>query len=311
MKKGAFFVTWKWQKERAASLGVRSVQHNQHHETRQKHRISWCDEDAVALLIDADNMQAHSIGLFQSLAERLGSLPVQWVYGNWYAGNLKPWQQVLATHRLEKRKCGSMAYGKNAADITLTRDTMLLYAEGIRKFVLVASDSDYTPLVSWLCMQGCLVVVIGKANTHHALQQAASAFHLLDHLVLSERLVPVYERLHATRTVVLSRVDRVIGHAFRSEEAMSVPMPLLYRWNAGFSNDWWSMSPHPLPGFRFPTFMTTSGRRSIFDRRRMGTNICLHFCKHFQRCLSFVPIRNKRLSMRFDGCRDSSTVIRS
>ena len=88
-------------------------------------------------------MSAPSIGLFQSLAERLGPLPVQWVYGNWPAGNLKPWQQVLDTHRLEERECGFVALGKNAADITLTRDMMLLYAEGIRKFVLVASDSDY------------------------------------------------------------------------------------------------------------------------------------------------------------------------
>lgn len=217
-------MSWKWHNTRAASLGIRPVQPDQHHETRQKHRVCWPDENAAALLIDADHMPAQSIGLFQSLAERLGSLPVQWVYGNWPAGNLKPWQQVLANHRLEERECGSMAYGKNAADITLTRDTMLLYAEGIRKFVLVASDSDYTTLVSWLCTQGCLVVVIGKANTPCALQQAASAFHLLDHLVLPERLVPVYERPRATRTIVLSQVDHVIGHDSPSKEAMPVPM---------------------------------------------------------------------------------------
>lgn len=217
-------MSWKWHSQRAASLGVRPVQLDKHSATRQKHRVWWPDENAVALLIDADHMPAQSIGLFQSLAERLGSLSVQWVYGNWPEGNLKPWQQILSSHRLEKRECGPVAYGKNAADITLTRDIMLLYAEGIRKFVLVASDSDYTPLVSWLCTQGCLVVVLGKANTPCALQQAASAFHLLEHLVLPERLVPVYERPHAERTIVPSQADRAIKLASASGETIRVPM---------------------------------------------------------------------------------------
>jgi len=203
-------VSQKWQKERTTSLGVRPVQCDQHRKSRKKHHIRWPDEDSVALLIDGDHMPAPSIGLFQSLAERLGPLSLQWVYGNWAAGYLKSWQQVLSDHRLEARECGSVTPGKNAADITLTRDMVLLYTEGIRTFVLVASDSDYTPLVSWLCTQGCLVVVIGKATTPRALQQAASTFHRIDHLALPERLVPVYERSRPAQPVVLPQAHCVV-----------------------------------------------------------------------------------------------------
>ena len=64
-------MSWKWHSQRAASLGVRPVQLDKHSATRQKHRVWWPDENAVALLIDADHMPAQSIGLFQSLAERL------------------------------------------------------------------------------------------------------------------------------------------------------------------------------------------------------------------------------------------------
>ena len=209
---------WKWKHQRNTSLGVRSVHSNENGEAWMKQRISWPDELSVALLIDGDHMPAQSIGLFQSYAERLGPLPIQWVYGNWSAGYLKPWQQVLASHRLEARECSPVTPGKNTADISLVVDAMDLYAEGIRKFVLVASDSDYTPLVSRLCTKGCLVAVIGKASTPRALQQAANAFHLIDHLVVPERLVSVYEQPFSTKSVVLSPADRVVGHDSPSEK---------------------------------------------------------------------------------------------
>lgn len=227
-------MSWKWHHERAASLGVRSLHDDQHHSTSKKRRVSWPDEFSVALLIDGDHMPAPSIGLFQSLAERLGPLPVQWVYGNWPAGYLKAWQQVLSSHRLEPRECGPVTPGKNTADIALVVDAMEVYTKGIRKFVLVASDSDYTPLVSRLCTYGCLVVVIGKANTPRALQQAASAFHLIDSLVVPERLFSVYERPFPTKSVVLSSAARVVGHEAPSEKTMPLqkeaPPAQLQQW---------------------------------------------------------------------------------
>lgn len=212
----------KWQRERAASLGVRSVQHDQHHESRQKRRVYWPDEDSVALLIDGDHMPAHSIGQFQSLAERLGPLPLQWVYGNWSAGCLKSWQQVLSSHRLEARRLRRGTFGKNGADIALTVDAMLLYGEGVRKFVLVASDSDYTPLVEALCALGCSVLVIGKTSMPLALQQAASAFRLIDDAV-PERQVPVYTRPFSARDIVLPQADTVLEHDSASDETTFVP----------------------------------------------------------------------------------------
>ena len=213
-------MSWKWQKQRAISLGVHPIQPDQHYEARQKQRVSWPDEDAVAVLIDGDHTPASSIGLVQSLAERLGTLSLQWVYGNWAAGYLRSWQQILFNHRLEAVACESVTPGKNAADIAVTRDSMLLYMKGIRKFVLVASDSDYTPLVSWLCTHGCIVIVIGKAQTPLALQRVASAFHRIDHGVLPERLVPVYTRSRAAHAIVPPQADRVVPSDALPEEAM-------------------------------------------------------------------------------------------
>ena len=213
---------WKWKHQRDASLGIRPVQADQNDETWAKQRICWPDEFLVALLIDGDHNPSQFIGVFQSHAEWLGSLSVQHVYGNWSSGRLGGWERVLASHRLEACHCGPVAPGKNGADIALTRDATLLYTQGMRKFVLVASDSDYTPLVSWLRTQGCIVVVIGKATTPRSLQQAASAFRLIDHLVVPERLVSVYKRPFSPKSIVLSPADRVVGHDAPSDKTMSL-----------------------------------------------------------------------------------------
>ncbi len=209
----------KWQQERAASLGVCPIQLDQQHQPRRKRRVWWPHEEVVALLIDGDHMPAQSMSLFQSYAERLGTLPLHWVYGNWAANTLKSWQQILRDYPLEARHCRPVALGKNGADIALTVDAMLLYDEGVRKFVLVASDSDYTPLIEVLRALSCLVLVIGKASTPLALQQAASVFRLIDALV-PERLCPIYEPSRVAHPVVLSQADRVGPSDMAPEEAM-------------------------------------------------------------------------------------------
>jgi NYN domain/OST-HTH/LOTUS domain len=83
---------------------------------------------------------------------------------------------ILASHRLEPRHHGQVAAGKNATDIALVVTVMHLYMQGLRKFCIVASDSDYTPLVAFLCDQGCLIMIIGNATTPKVLQEACSVF---------------------------------------------------------------------------------------------------------------------------------------
>ncbi len=220
MRERSSCVSQKWQQERAAALGIHPVQRDKHHESRKKRRVWWPDEDSVALLIDGDHMPAQSMSLFQSYAERLGPLPLHWVYGNWAAGYLKSWQQILRDYRLEARHCRPVAFGKNGADIALTVDAMLLYDEGVRKFVLAASDSDYTPLVETLRALDCIVMVIGKASTPLALQQAASAFRLIDSAAPERQVPVVYERARAAHAVVLPQADRIVPSDAAPEEAM-------------------------------------------------------------------------------------------
>ena len=143
---------------------------------RRDHLVQWPDESNVAVVIDGENISPKSIGFIQSQAERLGALLLQHVLGNWSSGCLGGWEHILTPHRLESHHHGQVAAGKNATDIDLVVTVMHLYMRGIRKFCIVASDSDYTPLVEFLCDQGCLIMVIGNAATPYALQKASSVF---------------------------------------------------------------------------------------------------------------------------------------
>src|SRR5260370_2676535 len=85
---------------------------------------------------------------------------------------------------LEQRHHGQTVPGKNATDIALAVDAMdILYSGAIEHFCLVASDSDYTPLVMRLRSAGCKVLVIGKPTTPLALKTAGTEVLSTDQLL--------------------------------------------------------------------------------------------------------------------------------
>ena len=93
------------------------------------------------------------------------------------------WQEVAQHYGLEQRHHGQTTPGKNATDIALVIDAMdILYSSAIEHFCLVASDSDYTPLVLRLRSAGCQVLGIGKPTTPLALQTACTEFVATDQL---------------------------------------------------------------------------------------------------------------------------------
>ncbi len=107
----------------------------------------------------------------------LGTVNPRCVYGDWSSPYLRGWGSILTLYSLEARHHGSVASsGKNATDIALVVDAMLLYSTGFRRFSLVATDSDYTPLVKVLRSRGCFVMVLGMSMTPQALQKASSVF---------------------------------------------------------------------------------------------------------------------------------------
>jgi uncharacterized LabA/DUF88 family protein len=107
-------------------------------------------EDAfknIVVLVDADNARADMMKRIIEDATKYGRIAVKEAFGDWSSGNLKNWPKVLLG--LGFRSIQQFAYTKqkNASDIELVISAMdLVTNPKYDLFVLVSSDSDFTPL---------------------------------------------------------------------------------------------------------------------------------------------------------------------
>ncbi len=174
--------------------------------------------DVVALLIDGENISPDVIPHVLVEAGKFGGVTVRRIYGNITSPNMQRWREVMPQYALQGMHQTPITPGKNAADIALAVDAMdLLYREQVTRFCLVASDSDYTPLVLRLRAAGCLVIGIGEPKTPPPLVKACTVFFCTDQLVLSsskakaptvlsssEASAPSVQKAKAKQTILLS-----------------------------------------------------------------------------------------------------------
>lgn len=139
--------------------------------------------EPIALLIDGENVSSDFAVYMLAAAGKFGGVTVRRVYGNWAQPSMRSWQAIASHYNMLTIHYQPPVAGKNATDIKLVVDAMELWHEGMRRFCLVSSDSDYTPLVQRLCESGCFVLGIGKAEASPMLKQACTVFLTLEHLL--------------------------------------------------------------------------------------------------------------------------------
>lgn len=148
--------------------------------------------ERIALLIDADNTQIGKLEAVMNEISTRGRIVVRRAYGNWRKDSLRKWEGELK--RLAIRAVQQFDYtkGKNATDMALVIDTMDLLMKGTYdSFVIVASDSDYTPLAIRLQESGAMVFGVGEKKTPEAFRNACDEFIYIENLdVESEEEVP-------------------------------------------------------------------------------------------------------------------------
>ncbi|MFN8195848.1 MAG: NYN domain-containing protein [Nocardioidaceae bacterium] len=149
---------------------------------------SSSDQPRLAVLIDADNVSGdHAVALLAEVAEH-GIATVKRAYGDWASGRLDKWQKQLHSNAIQPIQQFAYTQGKNATDSALIIDAMdLLYAGNVDGFVLVSSDSDFTPLAMRLRESGRVVFGIGKRSTPRAFTEACDRFIFLEVLGVEER----------------------------------------------------------------------------------------------------------------------------
>ncbi len=142
----------------------------------------------IVVLIDADNTQLSKLDAVIREISTHGRIVVKRAYGNWKKETLKYWENELNRLAIKAEQQFDYATGKNATDMALVIDTMnLLHRRLYDAFVIVASDSDYTPLAINLHESGVYVMGVGEKKTPEAFRNSCDEFIFLENLAESRR----------------------------------------------------------------------------------------------------------------------------
>ena len=135
----------------------------------------------IAVVIDADNTQISKLeDVFHEISTR-GRIVVKRAYGNWHKPALKNWGEIIKRLAIKAEQQFDYVSGKNETDMALVIDTIeLLYTNLYDAFVIVSSDSDYTPLAIKLREAGVYVMGVGEQKTPVAFRNACDEFLFLE-----------------------------------------------------------------------------------------------------------------------------------
>jgi len=143
------------------------------------------DLQSIVMLIDADNTKPGKLEAIIREISANGRIVVKRAYGNWKKDNLKNWEEELKRLAINAIQQFDYVAGKNATDMALVIDALdLLYRDIYDAFVIVASDSDYTPLAIKLHESGVYVMGVGEKKTPEAFRNACDEFIYLENLDL-------------------------------------------------------------------------------------------------------------------------------
>ena len=141
------------------------------------------DFKSIVLLIDGDNTRMAKLGGIIQEISTYGRIVVKRAYANWKKDNLKNWETSLKKLAIKAEQQFDYVPGKNATDMALVIDAVdLLHKNIYDAFVIVSSDSDYTPLAIYLHESGVYVIGVGEVNTPDSFKNSCDDFITLDNI---------------------------------------------------------------------------------------------------------------------------------
>ncbi len=141
--------------------------------------------NSIAVLVDADNTEVYKIQAVLKEISARGNIIVKRAYGNWRKPVLSSWDSVLKNNAFKAIQQFDYVSGKNATDMALVIDAMDLLSTGrYDTFVIVSSDSDFTPLAIKLRESGIRVIGVGREVTSQSFKSACDEFLLLENLAM-------------------------------------------------------------------------------------------------------------------------------
>lgn len=139
-------------------------------------------EQRLAVLIDADNASKANLKAIMDEVAKYGVPTIKHAYGDW--GRLVGWKEVLLEIGAVPIQQYAYTQGKNATDAALIIEAMdILHKDKVEGFVIVSSDSDFTPLALRLRESGKKVYGIGEKKTPRPFITACDKFIYVEILV--------------------------------------------------------------------------------------------------------------------------------
>ena len=147
--------------------------------------MSMQDEHRLAVLIDADNASKGNLKAIMDEVAKYGVPTIKHAYGDW--AKLAGWRDVLLEIGAVPVQQYAYTTGKNATDAALIIEAMdILHDDKVEGFVIVSSDSDFTPLALRLRESGKKIYGIGETKTPRPLITACDKFIYVELLTDSQ-----------------------------------------------------------------------------------------------------------------------------
>ena len=177
----------------------------------------------LAVLIDGDNAPRDCLkGIMEEIAI-YGTPMIKRIYGDWASHGLTSWKNTLLENAVTPKQQFAYTSGKNATDSAMIIDAMdILYTGKTDGFVLVSSDSDFTPLAIRLRESGMYVLGIGEEKTPKAFVQACDKFIRVE--VIRDRYKKPSETAKAApKSSARKSASKAAEKAEKPEKAASAP----------------------------------------------------------------------------------------
>lgn len=181
----------------------------------------------IALLIDAENTSYKNISAIIQDVSIYGHIITKKAYANWQSIS-KEWVEVIKDNAIEPIQQFNNASKKNSSDIALVIDAMdLLYTKKFDTFVIVASDSDYTKLITRLKNDEIYVLGYGEEKSSKALIKAYDDFKYIENLIPevdqkkskeSKTVSTKREMMDSEKTALVSILSKIADTYSKDEE---------------------------------------------------------------------------------------------
>ena len=173
-----------------------------------------------ALLIDSENAEPRMDEVFWELT-KLGDTPIRYLIGNFtQIPQTHPWLKIAQKHAITCVQTMNFTKGKNSLDISLVIEGMkVLYEKAfIDGVIIVASDSDYTPLAREWRNAGKEAIGIGRKLTPESYRASCTKFIYSENIYNKKT---IEEEDNGTEIVSIEKIYEIIEAVLNENNGMA------------------------------------------------------------------------------------------